>query len=70
MIVTNYTAVPSNNEYILVVIQTCKFSLDEEIGEVEGEKVWVAISIPNFSSNAGLSHIRHGLALFRVLKVK
>ena len=39
MIVTNYTAVPSNNEYILVVIQTCKFNLDEEIGEVEGEKV-------------------------------
>lgn len=38
MIVTNYTAVPSGNEYILVVIQTCKFSLEEEVGETEEVK--------------------------------
>jgi len=38
MIVTNYTAVPSNNEYILVVIQSCKFNADDEEVEGEGEK--------------------------------
>jgi len=38
MIVTNYTAVPSNNEYILVVIQSCKFDNGEEEVEGEGEK--------------------------------
>ena len=36
MIVTNYVATASGNEYILVVNQSCKFKLDDEL---EGEEV-------------------------------
>ena len=41
MIVTDFITPSSGNEYILVAIQNCKFSLEEEIaeeGEGEGEK--------------------------------
>jgi hypothetical protein len=37
MIVTDYTAPGTGNEYILVAIQSCKFKLEEEFDE-EGEK--------------------------------
>ncbi len=41
MIVTNYTATASGNEYILVVNQSCKFKLDNEEGEgEEGKTEW------------------------------
>ena len=35
MIVTDFITPSSGNEYILVAIQNCKFSLEEEIGEAE-----------------------------------
>lgn len=38
MIVTDYTAPGTGNEYILVCIQNCKFSLEDEEEEEEGEK--------------------------------
>ena len=39
MIVTDYTAPGTGNEYILVSIQNCKFRLDDELEEEgEGEK--------------------------------
>ena len=37
MIVTDYTAPGTGNEYILVAIQSCKFKVEEEIEE-EGEE--------------------------------
>ena len=37
MIVTNYVAAGSGNEYILVVNQSCKFKLDDEIEGEEGK---------------------------------
>ena len=40
MIVTNYVATASGNEYILVVNQSCKFKLDDEMDGEEGVAVW------------------------------
>ena len=37
MIVTDYTAPGTGNEYILVAIQSCKFKVDDEIEGEEGE---------------------------------
>ena len=41
MIVTDFITPSSGNEYILVALQDCKFSLEEEIAEEEdAEKAW------------------------------
>ena len=37
MIVTDYTAPGTGNEYILVAIQSCKFKIDEEVEDEEKE---------------------------------
>jgi len=38
LIVTDYTAPSTGNEYILVVIQQCLFKLEDELGEGEEAK--------------------------------
>ena len=38
MIVTDYVAPGTGNEYILVAIQSCKFKIEVEEEEEEGEK--------------------------------
>ena len=39
MIVTDYTAPGTGNEYILVAIQSCKFAVEEEEDEEAKEEV-------------------------------
>ena len=40
MIVTNFVHTASGNEYILVVNQSCKFRLDDEMDGEEGKAEW------------------------------